>query len=51
VTDRTPAAQALEQQLVEQQRKRRTKALAAFREKWPKLKRRGRKAFSKVPTP
>jgi CHAD domain-containing protein len=51
VTDRTPAAQALEQQLVKQQRKRRTKALAAFREKWPKLKRRGRKAFSKVPTP
>jgi len=51
VTDRTRAAHALEQLLVKQQRKRRTKALAAFREKWPRLKRRGRKAFSKVPMP
>jgi len=51
VTDRTRAAQALERHLIKQQRKRRKKALAAFREKWLKLKRRGREAFSKVPTP
>jgi CHAD domain-containing protein len=49
VTDRTRAAQALAQRLITQQRKRRKKALAAFRQKWPKLKRRGRKAFRKVP--
>jgi len=45
VTARTPAAQALAQPLIEQQRKRRKKALAAFGKKWPKLKRRGRKAY------
>ena len=49
VADRTRAAQALVQRLIKQQRKRRSKALAAFRKKWPKLKRRGRKAFRKVP--
>jgi CHAD domain-containing protein len=45
VTERTPAAQALAQQLIKQQRTRRKKALAAFSKKWPKLKRRGRKAY------
>jgi len=45
VTERTPAGQACAQQLIKQQRKRRKKALAAFSEKWPKLKRRGRKAY------
>ena len=45
VTARTPAAQALAQPLIEQQRKRRKKARAAFGKKWPKLKRRGRKAY------
>jgi CHAD domain-containing protein len=50
VTARNRAAQALAQRLIKQQRKRRKKALAAFREIWRKLKRRGRKAFGKVPT-
>ena len=50
VTDRTRAAQALAQQLIKHQRERRKQALTAFQEKWPKLKRRGRKAFSKVST-
>ena len=45
VTQRTPAAQALARQLIKQQRKRRKEALATFNKKWPKLKRRGRKAY------
>jgi CHAD domain-containing protein len=45
VIARTPAAQALAQPLFEQQRKRRETALAAFGNKWPRLKRRGRKAY------
>ena len=45
VTERIPAAQALAQQLIKQQRTRRKEALAAFSKKWPKLKRRGRKAY------
>lgn len=45
VTARIRAAQAPAQPLIEEQRKRRKRALAAFREMWPKLKRRGRKAF------
>jgi CHAD domain-containing protein len=45
VTERTPAGQARAQQLIKQQRKRRKEALAAFSKKWPKVKRRGRKAY------
>ena len=45
VIARTPAAQALVLPLIEQQRKRRETALAAFGKKWPRLKRRGRKAY------
>lgn len=45
VTERTPAAQARAQPLIKQQRKRRKEALAAFSEKWPQVKRRGRKAY------
>jgi len=45
VTQRTPAAQALARQLIERQRERRKTALAAFSKKWPRLKRRGRKAY------
>ena len=41
----TPAAQPLARQLIERQRKRRKTALAAFSKKWPRLKRRGRKAY------
>ncbi|HSE02898.1 MAG TPA: CHAD domain-containing protein [Methylomirabilota bacterium] len=43
--DRTEPAQALRDDLVRRQRKRRTKARAAFFEEWPKLERRGRKAW------
>jgi CHAD domain-containing protein len=39
-------AHALEQQLVGRQRKRRKKMRAAFDRRWPKLERRGRKAWS-----
>jgi CHAD domain-containing protein len=49
--DRRQAAPALEQQLLERQRKRRKKSRAAFFEEWPKLARRGRKAWSVVPMP
>ena len=45
MTQRTPAAQALARQLIKQQRNRRKEALATFSKKWPKLKRRGRKAY------
>jgi CHAD domain-containing protein len=41
----TPAAQPLARQLIERQRKRRKTALAAFGNKWPRLKRRGRKVY------
>jgi CHAD domain-containing protein len=44
-TDRTEPAQALRDDLVRRQRKRRKRARAAFFEEWPKLKRRGRKAW------
>ncbi len=43
--DRTEPAQALGKHLVKRQRKRRKKARAAFFEEWPKLERRGRKAW------
>jgi len=45
VIARTPAAQALVQPLIERQRRRRETALAAFGKKWPRLKRRGQKAY------
>jgi len=44
-SNRTEPAQALEKHLVKRQRKRRKKARAAFFEEWPKLNRRGRKAW------
>ena len=43
--DHTEPAQALGKHLVKRQRKRRKKARAAFFEQWPKLERRGRKAW------
>jgi CHAD domain-containing protein len=45
-TDRTEPGQALQKRLVKRQRKRRKKARAAFFEEWPKLERRGRKAWT-----
>jgi CHAD domain-containing protein len=45
-TDSTKPAQLLQEQLVERQRKRRKEACVAFFEQWPKLKRRGRKAWN-----
>ncbi len=49
--DKTRAAQTLAQQLSKQQGKRRDQALAAFTEQWPKIKRRGRRAFDTVDAP
>lgn len=46
VIDRREAAHALEQQLVRRQRKRRKKTRAAFFHGWPRLERRGRKAWA-----
>ena len=46
VIDRREAAHALEQQLVRRQRKRRKKIRAAFFHGWPRLERRGRKAWA-----
>jgi CHAD domain-containing protein len=43
------AAQALGKHLLKRQRKRRKKARGAFFEEWPKLERRGRKAWSATP--
>ena len=45
------AKHALEQQLLKRQRKRRKKTRAAFFEEWPRLERRGRKAWSAAPVP
>lgn len=45
-TDRTEPGQALQKALVKRQRKRRKKARAAFFDEWPKLERRGRKAWT-----
>ena len=45
------AKHALEQQLLKRQRKRRKKTRAAFVEEWPRLERRGRKAWSAAPVP
>ncbi len=49
--DRTEPGHALAQSLIRGQRKRRKKARAAFFEEWPRLERRGRKAWSARPTP
>ncbi len=49
--DKTQAAQTLAQQLSKQQGKRRDQALVAFTEQWPKIKRRGRRAFDTVTAP
>jgi CHAD domain-containing protein len=49
--DRREAAPTLEQLLLERQRKRRKKSRVAFFEEWPKLERRGRKAWKVVPRP
>jgi CHAD domain-containing protein len=46
VIDGREGAHALEQQLIGRQRKRRKKMRAAFDRRWPKLERRGRKAWS-----
>ncbi len=46
VIDRREAAHALEEQLVRRLRKRRTKTRAAFFHEWPRLARRGRKAWA-----
>ena len=46
VIDGREGAHALEQQLIGRQRKRREKMRAAFDRRWPKLERRGRKAWS-----
>jgi CHAD domain-containing protein len=51
VIDRREATHALEQQLLKRQRKRRKKTRAAFFEEWPRLERRGRKAWSDAPVP
>lgn len=45
------AKHALEQQLLKRQRKRRKKTRGAFFEEWPRLERRGRKAWSAAPVP
>lgn len=50
-TDRTRPAQALAERLIALQGRRRGNALAAFVRQWPKLKRRGRRAFGTVTTP
>lgn len=47
VIDRREAAHALEEQLVRRQRKRRKKTRAAFFHEWPRLERRGRKAWAR----
>lgn len=49
--DRTEPGHALAQSLMRGQRKRRKKARAAFFEGWPRLERRGRKAWSTRPAP
>jgi CHAD domain-containing protein len=49
VIDHREAARALEPQLVKRQRKRRKKTRAAFVDEWPKLERRGRKAWPTTP--
>jgi len=46
VIDRREAAHALEEQLVRRLRKRRKKTRAAFVHEWPRLARRGRKAWA-----
>jgi CHAD domain-containing protein len=46
VIDSREAAHALEHQLVGRQRKRRKKTRAAFLHEWPRLERRGRKAWA-----
>ena len=46
VIDSREAAHALEQQLVRRQRKRRKKTRAEFFHAWPRLERRGRKAWA-----
>ena len=46
VIDRREAAHALEEQLVRRLRKRRKKTRAAFFHEWPRLARRGRKAWA-----
>jgi len=46
VIDRREAAHALEEQLVRRLRKRRKKTRAAFFHEWPRLERRGRKAWA-----
>lgn len=46
VIDSREGAHAFEQQLIGRQRKRRKKMRAAFDRRWPKLERRGRKAWS-----
>ena len=51
VIDRREATHALEQQLLKRQRKRRKRTRAAFFEEWPRLERRGRKAWSAAPMP
>jgi CHAD domain-containing protein len=51
VMDRTEPGHALAQTLLRGQRKRRKKARAAFFEEWPRLERRGRKAWSVRPAP
>lgn len=51
VIDRREATHALQQQLLKRQRKRRKKTRAAFFEEWPRLERRGRKAWSDAPVP
>jgi CHAD domain-containing protein len=48
VIDSREAAHALEHQLVGRQRKRRKKTRAAFLHEWPRLARRGRKAWASV---
>jgi CHAD domain-containing protein len=49
--DSREAMHALQQQLLKRQRKRRKKTRAAFFEEWPRLERRGRKAWSDAPVP
>ena len=46
VIDRREAAHALEEQLVRRLRRRRKKTRAAFFHEWPRLERRGRKAWA-----
>jgi CHAD domain-containing protein len=51
VMDRREPDRALGRSLVRAQRKRGKKARATFFEEWPRLERRGRKAWSERPTP